>query len=195
MPTKKTRQQRPHPIVRASLACLAEILQCRVLHIITIMQRFANSAFTPRTLMLLLVPWMVFQSRNPAAPPSMRHPNLCYQLQRARRCSLSQYRAERSRLCDVQAQLRKVPPSADRSVEFRGDHTVVECRTKRYCLLATPSDNAKTDKLYQMRCLPFGIALTALTGPLPAGNLNVRTASRKPLWRSYSSTVPFLRPA
>src|SRR5205823_1085915 len=50
-------------------------------------------------------------------------------------------------------------------------------------------------RTYHIRCLPFGIALTALTAPLTLGNLKVRLGSLRPLWRLYSSTVPFLRPA
>jgi hypothetical protein len=48
---------------------------------------------------------------------------------------------------------------------------------------------------YQMRCLPLGIARTALTGPLTLGNLKVLLGSRRPLCKLYSSTDPFLLPA
>src|ERR1700712_1099430 len=48
---------------------------------------------------------------------------------------------------------------------------------------------------YHIRCRPFGIARTALTGPLPAGNLNVLWGSRSPLCKLYSSTQLFRRPA
>jgi transcriptional activator SPT8 len=42
---------------------------------------------------------------------------------------------------------------------------------------------------------PDGNSLSAVTGPLPCGNLKVRSAFLKPLCRLYSSTVPFRRPA
>lgn len=48
---------------------------------------------------------------------------------------------------------------------------------------------------YQTRCFPLGIALTAVTGPLPLGNLKVLWGSLKLLCKEYSSTVPFLLPA
>lgn len=34
---------------------------------------------------------------------------------------------------------------------------------------------------YHTRCRPLGIAFTAVTGPLPWGNLNTRSGVRRPL--------------
>lgn len=47
----------------------------------------------------------------------------------------------------------------------------------------------------QIRCLPFGIAWTAVTDPEFPGNRNVREGGLVSLCSEYSSTVPLRRPA
>ena len=50
---------------------------------------------------------------------------------------------------------------------------------------------------YHTRCRPLTMGFTALTAPLPPGNLRTLSGSqpRLALWMSNSSTVPFRRPA
>ena len=46
-----------------------------------------------------------------------------------------------------------------------------------------------------MRFLPFGIAVTEVTGPEFPGNLKFLVGGLESLCIEYSSTVPFRRPA
>ena len=57
--------------------------------------------------------------------------------------------------------------------------------------------SGRGETTYQTKCLPFTIALTALTGPLPAGNFNTLSGAHplRALWMLNSSTVPLRRPA
>lgn len=42
-------------------------------------------------------------------------------------------------------------------------------------------EGKEKEETHQTICLPLGIALTAVTGPLPCGNLKARSGSRRPL--------------
>jgi hypothetical protein len=48
---------------------------------------------------------------------------------------------------------------------------------------------------YLIKFFPFGMAVTAVTGPEPPGKRNVRVGGLSGLWIEYSSTAPFRRPA
>ena len=61
--------------------------------------------------------------------------------------------------------------------------------------IGSSREGSVSARTYHIRCLPFGIARTELTGPLPFGKRKVRSALRTPLWRLNSSTVPLRRPA
>ena len=84
------------------------------------------------------------------------------------------------------------------SVEIVETEDVVGCAVEVcQCILIPRSiETIRVDKqAHHIKCFPFGIALTLLTLPLPAGNRNVLLGpSLNPRCRLYSSTLLFLLP-